>query len=1247
MAFPRLLITCANTHYTAIYLQGIDTLSEQAQYTVIVDTLDISPLQQGLGQTVFINFIANDNNTRPLNTTLLAIEDKGLVGANTDAKIAQKGGVKRRYQLTLGSRLSLLQGTLHSRIFIDTHLTDILTLVLADAGYHSEQITFAIAAPLPVLGQCVQAMESNHTFFNRLLRQYGLFYWFNSINSQAGIVISDNNQSSPYLERGLLTVHHGNGFNPEILPSQLVNDIATKGFVGFTQCQYSTHIHTGLANAIANNYRGEGEELAEHNFAQPVSTTHDQAGLVAKNQSLALNRFQHVVTLTGNVPDIFAGCSFSLHDDSGIHANGDYLCISVEHFCQQPSDQTSQEGLTQYYCVVNAIPRATPFKLPFVEFPPLPTVFSAKVESISAAPTLTNEGEYFTKAGFDETAKAPLTSTLPLRKLVNYACANQPQATGWHFPLANDTHVLLGCFNNDPSQAYLVGFDMNEDQPSVVNSDNNTHNRLLSRAGHELRFDDHKKIPTIILQTLGGGNYLELNAHKEGAHYIKWLSRLGSIHLHSAQHLLFYTDTGNIDVSINGYQHIQAKNSINIEAKRDKISYKGSLEIQSATHYNQTAQGMSLTSQGGINLLTGARLTTQASNTITVQSEQGDVSITAPQGSTLINADGNIRIEGTGNGDITLFNQGGMLKLDNQGNVELIGTDALTLNGQIITFDGEVSYDNQSPTTAPEPSTVQPQNMGRLADVNIALASDLHAPSQIITLKYTYQDGEAVQEAPYIIALSDGTEIKGALDKNGHAELGGMPAGRFTVQYGEDVREYTPVEDTTPNPLYGKITPQAAIAMLERGDTGLLSEAADIAASAGDWLWGTLQGDFNENPSTSQIVVGSIISMIPVIDQVMDCRDICANAMVLTDDNDANDTNGWIALALTGIGFIPVFGSAIKGVGKVVIKNASRALSPALAVMRKLGKGDPVRYLRQVDWDDITQQATTLIKEKIVAFKEALLGITESWFIKKTLSDSALASIRKNADMLAQILPSIEQGIKEGVQNLQQRLNKALDGYIGEIPHSGKTGDVKKTKTVERKPERGNELIGAPPIKRLRNPVLDKHYQTLDEYEALYKQKLDDAIKNGDSPSRIGAFKGKLTEAKGERAASAYMEKHFSKPPPPAQMELGFGPGPGIDQIWAKRDKDGHVLEYFIVEAKGPGAKLQETKTKGMQMSDRWVKSNINSMTNSRKYPDRNQLGQELLDAIEDQEPEIKKLVIEAIENNGKVVGGKLQSIIN
>ncbi|HFQ5166938.1 TPA: hypothetical protein ACGUWI_003173 [Vibrio vulnificus] len=61
-------------------------------------------------------------------------------------------------------------------------------------------------------------------------------------------------------------------------------------------------------------------------------------------------------------------------------------------------------------------------------------------------------------------------------------------------------------------------------------------------------------------------------------------------------------------------------------------------------------------------------------------------------------------------------------------------------------------------------------------------------------------------------------------------------------------------------------------------------------------------------------------------------------------------------------------------------------------------------------------------------------------------------------------------------------------------------------------------------------------------------------------------------------------------------------------------------------------------------MSDKWIKNNLNRMKNSKKYPERNQLGDDLLDA-EKNYIEVNKLVIEAVEENGKVTGGKLQPL--
>ncbi|MCP4989815.1 MAG: type IV secretion protein Rhs, partial [Colwellia sp.] len=157
-------------------------------------------------------------------------------------------------------------------------------------------------------------------------------------------------------------------------------------------------------------------------------------------------------------------------------------------------------------------------------------------------------------------------------------------------------------------------------------------------------------------------------------------------------------------------------------------------------------------------------------------------SINAPIGSSLINADGNITIEGTGSGDITLFNSDGMIKLDSSGNVELIGKDVLTLNGQVITFDGDVAYDIESPETASEPSAIQPPTIGRVGSFNLSGGSVNNSSAPSLELEYFYDNGEPVEDINYEVIDNEGAVHTGTL-QSGLATLAGLPLGMCEIYY--------------------------------------------------------------------------------------------------------------------------------------------------------------------------------------------------------------------------------------------------------------------------------------------------------------------------------------------------------------------------------------------------------------------------------------------------------------------------------
>ncbi|PJG57562.1 hypothetical protein [Aeromonas cavernicola] len=124
------------------------------------------------------------------------------------------------------------------------------------------------------------------------------------------------------------------------------------------------------------------------------------------------------------------------------------------------------------------------------------------------------------------------------------------------------------------------------------------------------------------------------------------------------------------------------------------------------------------------------------------------------------------------------------------------------------------------------------------------------------------------------------------------------------------------------------------------GGAAYVKQSADAVkkgiASSLQWIWEALQGDFNANQTTGQIAANAVLGLIPVIDQVLDCRDLIANARDIS--RNPKQPEKWVFLCFTLIGLIPSLGSALKGVLKIVFLfvrktggDAAKAIKPAMA----------------------------------------------------------------------------------------------------------------------------------------------------------------------------------------------------------------------------------------------------------------------------------------------------------------------------
>jgi hypothetical protein len=106
----------------------------------------------------------------------------------------------------------------------------------------------------------------------------------------------------------------------------------------------------------------------------------------------------------------------------------------------------------------------------------------------------------------------------------------------------------------------------------------------------------------------------------------------------------------------------------------------------------------------------------------------------------------------------------------------------------------------------------------------------------------------------------------------------------------------------------------------------------------GPGFWGTilggLLGEWNDDPSFAMMGVDVGVSLVPVLDQASDARDLAAHLYYLIFECQYDRFMRWLGLVFTLIGLIPEVGSAIKGASKFVIRGVQEVLSHLADLLR-------------------------------------------------------------------------------------------------------------------------------------------------------------------------------------------------------------------------------------------------------------------------------------------------------------------------
>jgi hypothetical protein len=322
-------------------------------------------------------------------------------------------------------------------------------------------------------------------------------------------------------------------------------------------------------------------------------------------------------------------------------------------------------------------------------------------------------------------------------------------------------------------------------------------------------------------------------------------------------------------------------------------------------------------------------------------------------------------------------------------------------------------------------------------------------PENYVLASYFYADGSGVAAQYTVCHKASGAVLaEGTLPSSGEAKVPlPLDVDQVTVKFHSDPAPITQLKESQPQL---QATPPG---WFDRMKTGVSTSWANTRSGV-NWAWGVVQGDFNENPSAAQIITNAVITMVPVVDQVADARDIVANLKLLVWDKKYNEVAVWFAFFITLIGLIPIAGSALKGVLKLVWRGAK--LDEILKVFNYFMKGNGVSWLKQLKGGQLHNYA----KEAAQTAHSVMATVTDKVVDLKALIPKSITRVHQQLQDILGTLENVKGQINQRFDELATQLCDKIDialkqaGEKTGLPASAK-GSASKTQEAMPPPKDG------------------------------------------------------------------------------------------------------------------------------------------------------------------------------------------------
>lgn len=320
-------------------LDGGETLSELFSYVVQLktpDTLNLGyvspaanlPLKPMVGKDLCVNIELDGGGKRHIS---------GLV---TAARVVGHEGRSVTYELRMEPWVKLLTHTSDYKAFQNKTVVDILDEVLAEYPYPVEK---RLVESYPVRTWQVQYGETDFDFLQRLMQEWGIYWWFEHSEDSHTLVLADAISAHKACPDSPLVEWHQEGLklDKEFIHTITANESLRTGQWVLDDFDF-TKPRSLLANTVANP-RETGHATYEH-YEWPGDYFDKSEGEMLTRIRMEAQRSPGGRVLGGgNIRTLMTGYTFTLENYPTAEVNQEYLLMQTLLFVQDNAQHSGQD----------------------------------------------------------------------------------------------------------------------------------------------------------------------------------------------------------------------------------------------------------------------------------------------------------------------------------------------------------------------------------------------------------------------------------------------------------------------------------------------------------------------------------------------------------------------------------------------------------------------------------------------------------------------------------------------------------------------------------------------------------------------------------------------------------------------------------------------------------------------------------------------------------------------------------------